>query len=83
METTMKNLIIWIRETYNLTSIPVRIMNEKRWESMDEIIVREPFEGMPQRVALDEKFGVIIYDWDEVSEEIKDAIKAKYHEYAK
>jgi len=78
----MKNLIIWIKETYNLTSIPVRIMNEKRWESMDEIIVREPFEGMPQRIALDDKFGVIIYDWDEVSDEIKSAIVAKYRESA-
>jgi len=78
----MKELILWIRETYNLTSIPVRIMNEKRWESMDEIIVREPFEGMPQRIALDDKFGVIIYDWDEVSDEIKSAIVAKYRESA-
>ncbi len=79
----MKELILWIKETYNLTSIPVRIKNEKRWESMDEIIVREPFEGMPQRIALDDKFGVIIYDWDEVSEEIKDAIISRYNDTTK
>lgn len=78
----MKNLIIWIKDTFNLTAIPVRIKNEKRWESMDEIIERIPFEGVPQRVALDDKFGVIIYDWDDVSDEIKTAIVAKYRESA-
>lgn len=75
----MKELIQWIKATYSLTAIPVRIKNEKRWESMDEIIEREPFEGVPQRVQLDEQYGVIIYDWDIVEDDIIESIKAKYN----
>ncbi len=74
----MKELVQWIKSTYSFTSIPVRIKNEKRWESMDEIIVREPFEGIPQRVDLGDGFGLIIYEWDIINDSIIDEIKSYY-----
>ncbi len=74
----MKELIEWIKATYQLTAIPVRVLNEKRWESMDEIIVRERFEGVPQRVNFNDGFGVIIYDWDEVAPEVIVSIRTYY-----
>lgn len=76
----MKNLIIDIKESYGLTAIPVRIKNEKRWESMDEIIEREPFEGVPQRLAVGNGFGVIIYDWDTISEDTLNSIITTYNQ---
>ncbi len=77
----MEKLVKWIKKTYNLTSIPVRIKNEKRWESMDEIIVRESFDGMAQRINFNDGYGVIIYDWDEISTETEITIKTHYMEY--
>jgi hypothetical protein len=75
----MKELVQWIKSTYNFTSIPVRIKNEKRWESMDEIIVREPFEGIPQRVDLEDGYGLIIYEWDIIDDSVINEIKSYYH----
>ncbi len=76
----MKELIQWIKNSYKLTAIPVRIKNEKRWESMDEIIEREPFEGIPHRIRLDDHYGVIIYDWNDIDSAVTDAITNRYIE---
>ncbi len=76
----MKELIQWIKNSYKLTAIPVRIKNEKRWESMDEIIEREPFEGIPHRIRLDDQYGVIIYDWNDIDSAVTDAITNRYVE---
>jgi len=75
----MKNLVKWIKEELSLTSIPVRVKNEKRWESMDEIIEREPFEGVPHRIDFRDGYGVIIYSWDEISNEIDKKIVEYYN----
>jgi bacterioferritin-associated ferredoxin len=74
----MKTVISYIKLRHKLTAIPVRIKNEKRWESMDEIIERTPFEGVPQRVDFEDGFGVIIYDWDDVNPRIFREIKMFY-----
>ncbi len=74
----MRDLVRFIKDRYDLTSIPVRIKNEKRWESIDEIIETTPFEGVPQRLDLHDGYGVIIYDWDIVEEETLNNIKNHY-----
>ncbi len=74
----MRELIVSIKDRYNLTAIPVRIKNEKRWESMDEIIEKTPFEGVPQRLNFDDGYGIIIYDWDIVEESLLNDIKCDY-----
>ena len=74
----MKSIVEFIKSNYRLTSIPVRVKNEKRWESIDEIIVREAFEGIPHRVNFNDGYGVIIYSWDSVEDTILDEIRVEY-----
>ena len=74
----MKSLITFIKNQLNITAIPVRIKNEKRWESIDEIIENSPLDGMAQRVALDNNFGVVAYSWEELSENTINTIIEKY-----
>lgn len=76
----MKELINFINSVLGLTAVPVNILSEKRWASDDTLFKQEPLEGMPQRVRLSEKRGVIIYDWDEISDETIAQIKAKWAE---
>lgn len=74
----MQNIVGYIKKTHGLVAIPVRVKNEKRWESMDEIIEKIPFEGVPQRVDFCDGFGVIIYDWDIVDDVVLGEIKKRY-----
>ncbi len=76
---TMKSLIEFLKNNLSLTAIPVRIKNEKRWESMDEIIENSPLDGMAQRVSLDENFGIVVYSWDELSKDMLKIITEKYN----
>ena len=77
----MKQLISWIEKNYSIQAIPVRIKNEKRWEAMDEIIPScQALEGIPQNLVLGDGFGVVLYSFDMLSEEIKSEIKVQYQE---
>ena len=75
----MLQFIQFIQEKYHIQAIPVRIKNEKRWESMDELIdPADHLEGIPQNVSFDDGFGVVLYSFDFVSEEVKSEIKQIY-----
>ncbi len=65
----MRELISYIREEFTITAIPVRVKNGKRWESMDEISDGAPLDGMAQRISFDDGYGIVAYDWEELSEE--------------
>lgn len=79
-ENLLRELIDFINSTLGLTAVPVNILSEKRWASDDTLFKQEPLEGMPQRVQLSEKRGVIIYDWDEISDETVQKIQDKWVE---
>ena len=76
----MKELSNWISSEIKISVIPVRIKNEKRWESMDEIIEKTPFEGVPHRINFSDGYGVILYSWDEIEPSIENQIIDKYKE---
>ncbi len=76
----MKALIEFINRTYTLTAVPIHILSEKRWASDDSLFKSEPLDGMPQRIKLSEDRGVIIYDWDELTDEVIADIKAQWDE---
>ena len=77
----MKDFITWIEKAYDIQAIPVRVKNEKRFESMDEIIPRmQPLEGVAQNVEFGDGYGVVLYSFTLLSDDIKNEIIKKYQE---
>ncbi len=74
----MRELISYIQEELTITAIPVRVKNEKRWESMDEISDGTPLDGMAQRLSFDDGYGIVVYDWNELSDEKITTIRDYY-----
>ena len=71
--------IAWIEKSYDIYAIPCRIKNEKRWESMDEIIPpRQPLEGIPQNLKLNDYYGVVLYSYALLDSSLKEAIVTQF-----
>lgn len=77
----MKIFTEYIRQTFRLIVIPVRVKNEKRWESMDEIIDHAmELEGVPQNILLGDGYGVVVYSFELLSRETVAEIQKVYQE---
>lgn len=74
----MKTLIEYINKKHKLTAIPINIIGAKRWASDDSLFKQEKLEGIPQRIKLSEKKGIILYDWNIVEDSIIEDIKNEW-----